>query len=687
MNEAKAKQRIKVLSDSLNRHNYLYHVLDRPEISDHIFDTLKNELTGLEKEFPELTTADSPTQRIGGQPLKEFKKFKHAEIMPSLNDSFDFEDVKQWADRIEKISRGATRSGFYCELKIDGLALELVYKNKILKVGATRGDGIIGEDVTQNIKTINAVPLSLLPDAEISKNLELLGLRHLKNKILSSLSGEITVRGEIFIDKTAFRKINAEQAKIGERPYANPRNLAAGSIRQLDPQITKSRGLDSYAYNLKSDLGQVTHEEEHIILQALGFKTNPHNTFCKNIELLREFRNYWDSHRDKLSYEIDGIVAILNNNQQFNKIGFTGRAPRAAIAYKFAPVESQTTIENIVVQVGRTGTLTPVAILKPVKIGGTTVSRATLHNLDEINRLQVKIGDTVVVGRAGDVIPDIKLVLKELRSGKEKKFFMPKNCPICNEHIEKNEDRVAYRCINKNCPAIRREGIYHFASRRAFNIEGIGPKIIDQLMEAALIKDSADLFYLKKEDLLNLERFANKSAENTISSIRSRKNISLDKFIYALGIDHVGEETASALARKFTDINSLGNTDASELEKINDIGRVVAVSIHKWFRNSYNMRLLDKLRDVGIKIDAAKPTKINPFISNKIFVLTGSLDTISRDEAKDRIRNLGGNVSSSVSKETDYVVAGSEAGSKLDKAIKLNLKIIREKEFLEMLAM
>ncbi len=687
MNKVEAKRRIKALTDSLNRHNYLYHVLDTPEISDQAFDTLRNELAALEKEFPDLLTETSPTQRIGGSSLKGFTKFRHTERMPSLNDSFDFEDVSQWSDRLEKNIENSTQEGFYCELKIDGLALEMIYKNSALVIGATRGDGIIGENVTQNIKTIDAIPLNLLPADDIVRNLNSFGLTHIKNRVLAALHSEIVIRGEAFIDKVAFHKINVRQIKLGEKSYANPRNLAAGSIRQLDPKITRSRKLDSYAYGIITDLGQITHEEEHTLLKALGFKINPHNTFCKTIEDVRNFRDYWESHRDKLAYEIDGIVAILNSNRHFNQMGFIGRAPRAAIAFKFAPAESQTIIQDIVVQVGRTGVLTPVAILQPTNIGGVIVSRATLHNLDEIRRLDALIGDTVVVGRAGDVIPDIKMVLKDLRNGKERNFSMPEKCPICDGPIEKILGQVAYKCINKNCPAIKREGIYHFVSRRAFNIEGIGPKIIDQLIEAALIKDPGDLFYLTKEDLLNLDRFGEKSAENTITSIQSRKNISLAKFIYALGIGHVGEETAIALANKFNKIDELRSSNKDALEKINDIGPIVANSIHVWFQNPYNIKLLDKLTKAGISTTKMAGPRVNEFINDKTFVLTGSLDAISRDEAKDKIRNLGGKVSDSVSKTTNYVIAGSDAGSKLDKATKLGVKVIGEKEFLEMLMM
>ncbi len=672
MDKQEAKQRIDKLKKVINHHRYLYHVLDKQEISDAALDSLKKGLFDLEQKYPEFVTADSPTQRVGGKPLKEFKKFKHPEPMLSFNDAFDLNDTKEWEARFERLDKGARRSGYYCELKIDGLAIELVYKNGVLDVGSTRGDGLIGEEVTQNLKTIEAVPLKL-------------------QTTNYKLPATVVVRGEVFITRNDFERINKEQEKAGLKIYANPRNLAAGSIRQLDPAVTRSRKLDSYAYALKTDLGQKTHEEEHLILKALGFKTNSHNKFCKDLKAVQEFRDYWEKEREKLNYEIDGIVVILNDNKTFNKIGVVGKAPRAAIAYKFSPKEAQTIVENIIVQVGRTGVLTPVAVLRPVNIGGVTVSRATLHNLDEIKRLGVKIGDTVIVGRAGDVIPDIISVIKELRTGPdtpssgEKEFRMPKKCPACREPVERFGDQVAYRCVNKNCPAIKREAIYHFVSKRAFDIDGVGPKIIDQLMEAGLIYDAADLFVLKKEDLLNLERFAETSAKNTIEAIQAKKKVSLDKFIYSLGIEHVGEETAFVLARKFRKLNKIKEASFDQLQSTPDVGPVVARSIRNWFEKSYNLKLLSKFKKAGIRVLEEKLTKESKKLKDKTFVLTGSLESMTRDEAKDRVRELGGDISASVSKETDYVVAGSEPGSKYTKAQKLGVKIIDEKEFVKII--
>lgn len=702
MDKTEVKKRIEKLREVINYHRYLYHVLDKQEISDEALDSLKKELFDLEQEFPQFITSDSPTQRIGGQPLKEFKKFKHPEPMLSFNDAFDENDMKDWEDRFERLSRGANKNGYYCELKIDGLAIELVYKNSVLEVGSTRGDGLIGEDVTQNLKTVEAIPLRLLDPEEVSKNLKKEGLDRFEKEIKKSLTETIVVRGEVFIGRKEFELINKEQEKNKQKIYANPRNLAAGSVRQLDPAITRSRKLDSYAYAFKTNVGQVTHEEEHQILKVLGFKTNPHNKFCKDLDEVNKFRNYWEEYRDKLDYEIDGVVVAINDNKTFNKIGVVGKSPRGAIAYKFAPKEAQTIVEDIIVQVGRTGTLTPVAVLRPVNVGGVTISRATLHNLDEIKRLGIKIGDTVIVGRAGDVIPDVRQVLKELRTGKEKEFHMPKRCPICDSLVEGPAQRarlaptkgrqVAFKCINKNCPAIKREAIYHFVSRKAFDIDGIGPQIIDQLMDVGLIRDAADLFTLKKADLLNLERFAEKSAENVINSIQSKKKVALDKFIYSLGIEHVGEETSFVIARqlqtklKITDLINFSKYISLEyLQSISDVGPIVAKSILDWFKRPYNLKLLKKFEEVGVEVFTEKITKESSRLVGQIFVVTGSLESMTREDAQDKIRRLGGDVSSSVSKETDYVVVGSEPGSKYDKAKKLGIKILTESDFLKII--
>lgn len=679
MTRKEAKTRLEKLRALINKYRYSRLVLNRELVEESVEDALKKELFDLEQEWPDLVTLDSPTQRVGGQPLDKFKKFPHPQRMLSFNDCFGAEDMEDWLDRMARVLEGpipgdgsARQSfaeqklgGFYCELKIDGLAIELVYDHGILKTGATRGDGLIGEDVTQNLKTVEAIPLNI----EISKY---------------RVPKEIVVRGEVFITRREFTRLNREQAKAGEAVYANPRNLAAGSIRQLDPAITAERRLDSFAYALVTDLGQKTHEDEHRILKELGFKTNLHNRFCRDLKEVQEFRDRWEKDREKLDYEIDGAVVIVNDNHLFNKIGVVGKAPRAAVAYKFSPRESTTKIKDIIISVGRTGTLTPIAVLEPVEIGGTTVSRATLHNEDEIKRLDVKIGDTVVVGRAGDVIPDIKKSLKELRTGHEKTFHFPSHCPVCGQVVKRVEGEVAYKCTNKNCPAIKREAIYHFASKSALDIDGIGPKIIDQLMDSGLIKDAADLYHLRKEDLLNLERFADKSAANAINAIQSRKKVALDKFIYALGIPHVGSETAVDLARRFGSLEKLAAATAEELVAIKDIGEVVAQSIAEWFRDVRHRQLLKKFEEAGLQVLKQASFQKSSKLKGFTFVFTGTLEGLSREQAEELTREHGGDASALVSRETSYVVAGSEPGSKLDKAQKLGVKVLSEEEFLKM---
>lgn len=663
MNKSEAKKRIEKLRETINKYRYQYHVLDKSEISDEALDSLKKELFDLEQKYPEFITPDSPTQRVEGKPLDKFRKVEHESRMYSLNDTFSKEDMLDWLKRLENIGLKSVGE-FYCDLKMDGLAVELIYENGFFVLGSTRGDGVIGEDVTQNLRTIEAIPL----------------------KLEDTPPKKLVARGEVFLSGKEFERINKEQKKKGGKIYANPRNIAAGSIRQLNPKITAGRKLDFYAYSL---VGQVdkypTKDEEYKALRKFGIKTNPYGTVAKSVQEIFKFHGKWEKEREKLDYEIDGLVVSVNDKKLFERAGVIGKAPRGAVAYKFSPKEAQTIVEDIWVSVGRTGTLTPIAILKPVQIGGVTVSRATLHNVDEIKRLGIKIGDTVIVGRAGDVIPDVIKVLTELRTGKEKEFHMPKKCPICGTPVKQIEGQVAYKCINLDCPAIKREAIYHFVSRKALDMAGIGPKIIDQLMNSVLINDSADLFKIKKWDLLNLERFAERSAENAVNAIQSKKRVSLDKFIYALGIDHVGEETAFLLAKRFQKLDNLKEATLEELQKIPDIGPIVAESIYNWFQKPYNKKLLEKFDKVGLHIIEEKPTKESTKLAGKTFVLTGSLESMGREEAKDKIRDLGGDISSSVSKETDYVIAGAESGSKYDRAKKLGVKILDEEEFLEML--
>lgn len=696
MNKEEAKKRIEKLRQEINYHRYLYHVLDKEEISPEALDSLKKELFDLEQQFPDLITPDSPTQRIGGEPLDVFKKVEHPRPMLSFNDAFSQEDMRAWEKRFVDFLGGKLKKWekfYYCELKLDGLAIELHYENGIFICGATRGDGYIGEDVTQNLKTIEAIPLRLLDKEEVIKNLEKEKLFHIIEKIKNNFPRKIVVRGEVFMHKKDLEVLNKDQTKKGLKPFANPRNAAAGSIRQLDPKVTASRKLDSYAYSLVTDFGQKAHEEEHIILKALGFKTNPHNKPAKNLEEVFEFHNYWSKNRDKLPYEIDGVVVILNDEKDFERAGYVGKAPRAAIAYKFALKQATTIVEDIIVQVGRTGVLTPVAILKPVNVGGVIISRSTLHNFEEIKRLGLKIGDTVIVGRAGDVIPQILQVLPDLRTGKEKEFQIPKRCPMCNSPIIKEEGGIIYRCSNKKCFAITRRSLYHFVSKGAFDMVGVGPKIIDRLLEENLIRDAADLFELEEGDLMVLERFGEKSAKNIIEAIQSHKKINLARFIYALGILHVGEETADVLATYLLKIKNIKRpkdlleamkkVSQKDLESIEDIGPKVAESIKSWFEEKNNQKLLEKLDKVGIEIE--KPETVSLKLKGKTFVLTGTLSTMTREEAKERIKRLGGKVSSSVSNQTDFVVAGAEPGSKYDKAKELGVKIIDEKEFLEMI--
>lgn len=664
MTNQEVKDRIEKLKGLINKYRYSRLVLDKPLISEEAEDSLKKELFNLEEEFPDLITPDSPTQRVGGKPLEKFKKVRHSKPMLSLNDVFSKEDLEDWITRQERLFKGAVKGGYYAELKIDGLAIELIYKNGIFETGSTRGDGFIGEDITLNLKTVEAIPLKLSG---------------------KKWPEELVIRGEVFLNKKEFERFNKEQKKKDQKIYANPRNLAAGSVRQLDPKITASRKLNSFTYSLVTDLGQITHEGEHLILKDFGFQINSHNKFVKNLDEVQEFRDYWEKNRDKLDYEIDGIVVTINDNDVFEKLGVVGKSPRGSIAYKFSPKEATTKVKDITISVGRTGALTPIAILEPVRIGGVVVSRATLHNEDEIKRLEIKIGDTVIVGRAGDVIPDVIRVLKELRNGKEKNFRMPKKCPVCKGMIKREKGEAVHRCINKNCPAIKRESIYHYTGRNTMDIAGVGPKIIDSLMDAGLIKNAPDLYFLKKEDLLNLPRFAARSTEKTIKSIQENKNPALDKFIFALGIRHVGEETAFDLAKTFGSVQKLASASLETLSKIPNIGEVVAKSVYDWFKNKYNQQLLEKFKKAGVKPKEFKITKAMTKLLGKIFVFTGSMEIMTREGAESRVRSLGGDVSSTVSKNVDYVVIGSEPGSKYDKAKKLDVKIITEKEFLAMI--
>ena len=698
MTKEEAKKRIEKLKKVINHHRYLYHVLNKQEISDAALDSLKHELFKLEEMYPEFITPDSPTQRVAGKPLEGFKKVSHPLPMLSMEDVFSEKELRDWEDYLNRLAphHFSQKSGegveYFAELKIDGFAITLIYENGIFLAGATRGDGKIGEDVTQNLKTIESIPLSLeirrkLPEnEEIAKNLQ---------KLIEK--GKIEIRGEVYMEKKAFEKFNEEQRKRSLAPFANPRNLAAGSIRQLNPKLAASRPLKFLAYDIVTDFGQEKHSQEHRILTALGFKTDPGRE-CQSLQETVEFWREVAKKRETLPFLIDGIVINIDDNSLFKKLGVVGKSPRGSRAFKFAPQQATTVIEDIKLQVGRTGAVTPVAHLKPVQVGGVTITRATLHNEDEIKRLGVKIGDTVIVGRAGDVIPDIVKVLSDLRTGKEREFHFPKNCPVCEAKLKRPESEVVWRCPNPNCGARKRESLYHFTSKKAFDIEGLGPKIIDQLIDENLISSAPDLFELKEGDLIPLERFAEKKTQNIIEAIQNSEKIPLVRFIYALGIRHVGEETAINLANYLSSVSEDGDkmkfhrlgsieklkkTTKEELEKIPDIGPEVSESIYDFFQEKRNQKLIDDLIRAGVKI--LTPERVGKKLTGRTFVLTGTLETITREEAKEKIRLLGGEISETVSKKTNYIIVGKKPGSKYERAKELGVKTINEKEFLHLI--
>lgn len=662
MTKDQAKKRLRKLIKEIEYHRHLYHVLDKQEISDAARDSLMHELVVLERQFPELIFPDSPTQRVAGQVLSGFQKVAHAKPILSLQDVFNDEELRDWETRNQKIL-GETIDGYYAELKLDGLAIVLTYQDGVFLRGATRGDGKIGEDVTQNLKTIESIPLQL---------------RGKFPKILH-------VRGEVVLTKKNFAKINAEQETKGLPSYANPRNTAAGAVRQLNAAITASRQLDCMVFEILNDIGLPTHEDVHRALKNFGFKTSPYNEYCQDIAAAEKFLKKWEKKREKLPYQTDGAVIVVNNLKQEKRLGSVGKAERWMVAYKFPAEQATTTVRDIQVQVGRTGVLTPVAILKPVRVAGTTVTRATLHNQDEIDRLGVRVGDTVILQKAGDIIPDIVKVLQRLRPPQTKPFHIPSRCPYCGSPVTKKEGEVAYYCGNKKCFALEREKLYHFVSKKAFNIDGLGPKIIDQLLDAALIQTSADIFTLTKDDLTPLERFAEKSADNSIAAIEKSKIITLPRFLFALGIRHVGEETARVLADTFTTIDTIKKTSLQDLKNAQDIGEVVAGSIREYFSDGQHQKLMNSLFKSGVKILKHVRVKSRGILTGKTVVITGTLTSMSREQIKDIIRKNGGKTNESVSKKTDYVVAGESPGSKYTTAQKLGIRILRESEFKKIL--
>jgi DNA ligase (NAD+) len=659
------EKKIEALREKIRHHEYRYYVLDDPEISDADFDKLMNELKRIEAGHPNLITPDSPTQRVGGKPREGFVKAKHSSPMLSLDNAYSEEELRDWERRVHELS-GRTDLEYMCELKLDGMSLALVYADGHLARGITRGDGTIGEDVTANVRTVRSIPLSIPKD---------------KSK-KSGIPADFEVRGEMLMPIAAFRKLNEEREKQGLAVFANPRNFTAGTVRQLEPSITAQRRMDFFAYFLLKD-GQTFFDRQSKTMDALGaagFKVNPNRRLAKNLDEVWKFIQSWEGKRESLPYEIDGIVIKVDRTAWQRELGFTGKAPRWAIAYKFAARGAVTQIEDIVPQVGRTGKLTPVAWLMPVAIGGTTVSRATLHNMDEIERLGVKIGDWVEVERGGDVIPKVVRVVEDKDHPRgHKQFEMPEHCPVCGGNVVRTPGEADHRCVNANCPAKLQGTILHFASRHVMNIDGLGEALVNQLGERGLVKNVADLYKLTKDDLLKLERMGEKSAENVLREIEASKKLPLERVIYGLGIRMVGERTAQFLAEHFGSLDAIMNASAEELEEVNEVGPRIAESIVEFFADEHNRRLVNDLRKAGLTFTGQKKEK-GTKLAEKTFVLTGTLERHTRDEAKKMIEDAGGRVSGSVSKKTDYVVAGSDAGSKLDKARELGVSVIGEDE-------
>jgi len=666
-----ARARIEKLRDTINAYRYEYHVLDAPTMKDEAFDSLKHELKLLEDRFPDFITPDSPTQRVGGEPLEEFVKVAHTRPMLSIEDIFTAEELKEWGVFLQK-RIGEGKIEYFCEGKMDGLAVALRYEDGLFTRAITRGNGLIGEDVTTNVKTIESVPLRLGSHTRVADS-----------SVVSATRGEVEIRGEVYISTRDFTHFNAARAKAGEQTYANPRNLAAGSIRQLDPALAASRPLSFRAYDIATDLGLTTHSKKHELLRALGFATDPTARVCDSTDCVIDYWQETEKKREKIVTPLDGIVVRLHDTDLFERMGVAGKSPRGIRAFKFTPRQTTTKLLDIRVQVGRTGAVTPIAILEAIPLAGVTVSRATLHNADEIERLGVKIGDTVIVERAGDVIPAITGVITNLRDGSEKEFRMPKRCPVCDTQLVRKEKEVAWRCPNARCESRRLEALTYFVSRKNFDIEGLGPKVINQLVDEGLIADAADIFSLKQGDLEQLERFGEKSARNLIEGIQASKRIPLSRLISALNIRHVGEQTAIDIANHFRTLNVIASATAEELEAIEGVGSVVAQAVHEWFADVKNREFLTRLTDAGV-VSLSSP-RTGKALAGMTFVFTGTLLALSREEAQEVVRKLGGSASSSVSAKTSYVVVGAEPGSKADDAKKLGVTMLYEKEFLKLI--
>jgi len=688
MDRSQARQRIDQLRKSIDRHRYLYHVLDEQEISDAALDSLKHELYKLEQEFPDLITPDSPTQRVGGRALAKFEKVRHATPMLSMEDVFAPEEFDEWHARVGKLL-GRERFAVFCMVKVDGLATSLVYEDGLLSVAATRGDGRVGENITANIRTIDAVPLRLNapPEALVAAFLKKHRGAVDEKKVRRALErhgGRIEVRGEVYMTEKAFAALNEEQKKRGDEPFANPRNAAAGGVRQLDPGITAERKLSYFAWKLVTDIGQTTHAQEWELLPLLGFKVNREAARADGVG---EVRSYWkrmQERRAKLGYWIDGTVVRVDDNAAFERLGVVGKTPRGLVAWKFPAEEATTVVEDVRWYVGRTGALTPVANLRPTWLGGTTVQHASLHNADEIERLGLRVGDTVILYKAGDIIPKVKKVLTELRPAGAKDVRVPKKCPVCGAAVERREGEVAIVCENAKCPAKQVEFLANFVSKRAFDVGGLGYKVVEQLMGHGLVARPGDLFRIKASDLIDLERFGETSAANLVAAIDKARRVTLARFIIAMGIMHVGDETAADLADRFGTLEKFRRAAKDDLESVSGIGEVVAGSVAAWLADKEHQRMIDDLLDAGVKVERARKPADQPW-KGLSFVFTGELESMSRDEAKDKARSLGADVPGSVSKKTSYVVAGPGAGSKLENARKLGVKVLNEAEFLAML--
>lgn len=658
-----AKNRISELIDLINYHNNRYYNEDSPEISDFEYDKLMKELIKLEEENPKLKRADSPSSRVGGKPLDKFNQVTHKIPMLSLSNAYSAQDLRDFDKRVrDSINEGVE---YVVEFKIDGLSVGLTYNNGIFEKGATRGNGIIGEDITQNLKTVKTIPLKV-EDNE-----------------------EIVVRGEVYISKENFETINKIQEEEGLQLFANPRNLAAGTLRQLDSKLTAKRPLDIFIFNLEyiENTELKTHSESLEYLNKLGFKVSPNYKVFSDMDEIIKHIDYWTVNRSNLPFEIDGMVIKVNNLSQREKMGYTAKSPRWAIAYKFPAEQKKTKLIDIIVEVGRTGTITPTAILEPVRLAGTTVSRATLHNEDYINEKDIRIGDTVIVQKAGDIIPQVVEVVKDERTGDEIIFKLPEKCPVCSEPTVRLEGEAAVKCINISCPAQIRRGIIHFASRDAMNIEGLGESIVTLLLDNKIIKDIADLYYINKEDIINLERMGEKSASNLVNAIEKSKQNDLYRLINGLGIKYIGVKGAKVLAKNFKSLDEIINADMSELINLEEFGDIMANSVIQFFKEEKNIGVIKKLEDAGVNtksIVSEDKGLVNIFEGMKI-VLTGTLPTLKRNDAKEMIEARGGKATSSVSKSTTFVLAGEEAGSKLTKANELGIPVIDENKFLEMI--